>query len=96
MPRTELKFRELNEGALLYALLFVHPRRDALALALPEGDAEGAVAGVAALGGQFLGGEGTLGSVGLTDETDETVDAQVVDIGIVGMEHVPGTCHIRS
>ena len=84
MPRTELKFRELNEGALLYALLFVHPRRDALALALPEGDAEGAVAAVAALGGQFLGGEGTLGSVGLTDETDETVDAQVVDIGIVG------------
>ena len=28
--------------------------------------------------------EGTLGSVGLTDETDETVDAQIVDIGIVG------------
>ena len=56
VPFSTLKCRALNEGALLCALLFVHPLRDALAGALPEGDAEGAVAAVTALGGQLLGG----------------------------------------
>ena len=41
----------------------------ALAGALPEGDAEGAVAAVAALGGQLLGGEGTLGCAASTVTT---------------------------
>ena len=61
----------------------MHPGCYALAHALLEGEAEGAVAAVAALVGQLLGGEGMLGSDGLAVETDEMTDAQRVDIGIV-------------
>ena len=55
-----------------------------MALALLEGEAERAVAAVAALGGQLLGGDVATGGHGLAVKTDKVEDAQVVDIGIVG------------
>ena len=61
-----------------------HPRGDALASALLEGEAEGAVAAVAAFAGQLLGNDGLSGSDYLLVAADEVVDAQVVDIGVVG------------
>ena len=61
-----------------------HPRRDVLAHALLEGEAEGAVAAVAAHEGQLLDDDGTLGGDGLTVEPYEMADAQVVDVGVVG------------
>ena len=61
----------------------VHPDCHGLPHALLEGEAEGAVAPVAAVVSQLFGGEGTLGSDSLTIETDEMINAQVVDIGIV-------------
>ena len=61
-----------------------HPRGDALAGALLEGEAEGAVAAVAAFAGQLLGYDGHSGSDDLLVATDEVVDAQVIDIGVVG------------
>jgi len=57
-------FIRLQGGLLLGDPVFY-----ALAGALPEGDAEGAVAAVAALGGQLLGGEGTLGCAASTVTT---------------------------
>ena len=62
----------------------MHPGGDILPHPLLEGECEGAVASVTALAGQPLGGERTLGCDGLTIEADEMIDAQVVDIGIVG------------
>ena len=44
--------------------LFVHPGGDALVHALLEGGAEGAVAVVAALLGQLLGGDGLMSGGG--------------------------------
>ena len=35
------------------------------------------------LKGQLLGGEGTFGSDSFTIETDEMIDAQIIDIGII-------------
>ena len=61
-----------------------HPRGDALAGALLEGEAEGAVAAVAAFAGQLLGYDGHSGSDDLLVAADEVVDAQVIDIGVVG------------
>ncbi len=66
------------------AVRLVHPSCHALALALLEGGGEGAVAAVAALQGQLLGGEGAMGGDGLGVEGDEVVDAQVADIDVVG------------
>ena len=60
-----------------------HPGRDALAGALREGAAEGAVAAEAALLSQLLGTDGLSGSVSLLVAADEVVDAQVVDIDVV-------------
>ena len=62
----------------------MHPGRYGLAHALLEGEAEGAVAAVAAVDGQLLGREGALGGDSLVIEADEMTDAQIVDIGIVG------------
>ena len=61
-----------------------HPRGDALAGALLEGEAEGAVAAVAAFAGQLLGHDGLSGSDDLLVAVDEVVDAQVIDIAVVG------------
>ena len=61
-----------------------HPRRYALSSALHERAAEGAVAAEATLLCQLLGANGLFGSNGFLIATDEVVDAQIVDIGIVG------------
>ena len=61
-----------------------HPDGDALARALHKCAAEGAVAAETALLCQLLGANGLTGSDGLVVETDEVVDAQVVDIGVIG------------
>ena len=55
-----------------------------MACALLEGKAEGAVAAVATIAGQLLGEDGLPSSEELLVATDEVVDAQIVDIGIVG------------
>ena len=55
-----------------------------MACALLEGKAEGAVAAVATIAGQLLGEDGLPSSGELLVATDEVVDAQIVDIGIVG------------
>ena len=62
----------------------VHPLPDALAHPLLEGEPEGAVAVVAAFACQLLGCEGTVFGNSLTIETRDMINAQVVDIGIVG------------
>ena len=64
--------------------LALHPGLYALAHALGEGAAEGAVTAEAALLGQLLGNDILTGSNALLIETDEVVDAQTVDIGVVG------------
>ena len=61
-----------------------HPGCYGMARTLLEGEAEGAVAAVAAVAGQLLGWDRTLVSDGLAVETGEMLDAQVVDIIIVG------------
>jgi hypothetical protein len=61
-----------------------HPRRYALSSALHERAAEGAVAAEATLVGQLFGTDGQAGGGSLLVEVDEVVDAQIVDIGIVG------------
>lgn len=63
---------------------FTHPSRDALARAQHERTAEGAVSAEAALLGQLLGDDGLAGLGSLLTTADEIVDAQVVDIGVVG------------
>ena len=61
-----------------------HPGCDRLAHALLERKAEGAIAAITAVDGQLLGRERTLGSDCLAIEADEMIDAQTIDIGIVG------------
>ena len=58
----------------------------ALAGALLEGYAEGVVAAVTAAGGQMLGLDGLAlgGGRRLAEELYEIIDAQRVDVGIVG------------
>ena len=63
---------------------FAHPSRNGHSHALLEGEAEGAVAAVAAVVGQLLGGDGLPCGDCLAIETHKVVDAEVVDIGIVG------------
>ena len=66
--------------------LALHPGLYALAHALGEGTAEGAVAAEAALLGQLLGANVLLtGCDGLLVKTDEVIDAQTVDIGVVSV-----------
>ena len=65
-------------------LSHVHPSRHTLACALLEGEAEGAVAAVTTFAGQLLGNDGLPGSGELFAAVDEMVDAQIVDIGIIG------------
>ena len=60
-----------------------HPGGDCLVHALFEGSAEGAVAAIAALGGELLGGEWVAVGDGLAIESDEMVDAEIVDVGAV-------------
>ncbi len=66
-----------------FAGRLVHPVGDALLHAPLEGGAEGAVAVVAALQGQFLGGDGLLCSGKLAVAGYEVTDAKVVDVFIV-------------
>ena len=61
----------------------MHPGRYALARALFEGEAEGAVTVVTTFASQLLDGEGLLGAVDLLVAADEVVDTQIIDIGIV-------------
>ena len=74
--------RELARKKLL--TLALHPGGYALAGALGEGAAEGAVAAEAALLGQLLYLERLSGGGDLLIETDEMVDALTVDISIIG------------
>ena len=62
----------------------IQPHRDALAGAQQEGAAEGAVTAEAALMGQILGTDRLSGSGERIAAADEVVDAQVVDVGVVG------------
>ena len=62
---------------------FIHPSLYSLSHTLLEGEAEGAVAAVAAVAGQLLGSEGLLGLDGLVIVADKVIDAEVVNIGIV-------------
>ena len=62
----------------------VHPRSHVLPHTLLEGEPEGAVTPVSAFACQLLGGEGTAFGNSLTIKSDEIIDAQIVDIGIVG------------
>ena len=61
----------------------MYPGGYALARALFEGQAEGAIAAVAAFAGQLLGNDGLSCCDGLLIAADEVVNAQIVDIGIV-------------
>ena len=74
----------LKVGRRLLGRCAAHPGCYGLSRALFEGKTEGAVTAVAALLGQLLGNDGLSGSGGLFVEAHEVVDAQVVDIGIVG------------
>ena len=62
---------------------FAYPGSYALARALLEGQAEGAVAAITTFAGQLLDGEGQLGTGYLLVAADEVVDAQIINIGIV-------------
>ena len=61
-----------------------HPGSHALARALRERSAEGAVAAKTTLLGQLLDTDGLPGSGCLLAAADEVVDAQVVDLCVVG------------
>ncbi len=62
----------------------IHPHRDALTGALQERAAEGAVTSESALQRQLLNGDILPGSGQFPAAANEVVDAQTVDIGIVG------------
>ena len=62
---------------------FAYPGRHALTRAFLEGEAESAVAAIAAFPGQLLGDDGLSGSGGLLVAADEVVYTQIIDIGIV-------------
>ena len=72
------------EALGLVTICVVHPCSYAHASALLESEAEGAVAAVAAFACQQLGYDGVSGCKYLVVAADEVVDAQVVDIGVVG------------
>lgn len=77
-------FADFETCAADYSAIFTHPGCHALSHALLEGQAEGAVAAVAAFTGQLLGSDGLLDSDSLTIEIHKLIDAEVVDVGIVG------------
>ena len=62
----------------------MHPVCYRLAHALRAGEAESAVTVVTAFADQLLDGKGLLGAGDLLVAADEIVDAQIVDIGVVG------------
>jgi len=76
----------MQKGILstIYTTIFAHPGGYGLTHALGEGTAEGAVAAEAAILSQLLGTSGLSVSGGTLVEADEMVDAQVVDISVVG------------
>lgn len=63
---------------------FTQPGSHGLTGALLEGEAEGAVTAVAAVTCQLLGDDSLSGGGGFLTEGDEVVDAQIIDIGIIG------------
>ena len=54
-----------------------------LSHALFEGEVEGTVTSVAAVVSHFLDSEGVVGSYSFTIETDEMIDAEIVDICVI-------------
>ena len=72
-----------TQGVTLFVGV-VHPRSDTLTRAQGEGTTEGAIAAETALLCQLLGANGLSGSSNLLVAVDEVVDAQVVDIGVIG------------
>ena len=72
-----------SRGIALYGCI-AHPSRHSLSHALLEGERESAVASVTALVSQLLGCEATLGGNGLMVKAHKMLDAQVVDVGIIG------------
>ena len=62
----------------------MHPDRNTLPHSLFKGEAEGAVAAESAVFGKLLYDDGLFGSDCLAIELHEVVDAQIVDVGIVG------------
>ena len=60
-----------------------HPGCHRLSRLAFDDTTKSAVTAVATLLSQLLGSDGTLGVDSLTIETDEMIDAQIVDIGIV-------------
>ena len=61
----------------------MHPGGHILTHALLEGEREGTVATIATVVSQLLSGKRPLASDSLAIESDEMIDAQIVDIGIV-------------
>ena len=61
-----------------------HPHHDRLTHTLLESCSKSAIAPETALLSQLLSGEGTISGDSLTIESDKVLDAQAVDIGIVG------------
>ena len=76
--------RKSSTIIMLIAPSVAHPDGHALASALFESEAEGAVAAVTAFVGQLLGDDGLAGSCEFLVAGNEVVDAQIVDIGIIG------------
>ena len=64
-------------------MLVFHPGRDRLAHHMLEEISEGAVASVAAFVSQLFGCDGAPVSDSLAIKTDEMIDAQLVNVGIV-------------
>ena len=62
----------------------MHPNCNALPHSLFKSQAEGAVAAEAAVFGKLLYDDGLFGSDSLAIELHKVIDAQIVDIGIVG------------
>ena len=68
---TFLRFLIVSLSKIARFIGFALPLRHTLSHALLEGEGEGVVVAVAALGSQLLDGEKTLGSDGLAVEVDE-------------------------
>lgn len=78
---------------ILFETIPAHPHRDRLPHTLFEGCCKSAVTPETALLSQLLGSERAIGSDSLLIETHEVLDAQAIDIGIVGAHPYPGLFH---
>ena len=80
----ETDFAYFENMRCSFLVHIAHPGCHGLSHALLEGETEGAVTPIATVAGQLLRSVGLLGCNGLTVVADEVLNAEVVDIGIVG------------